>query len=126
MCERERRSASILQQAWRKSTARGIEKQVRGPSPATPASCSEPKRALERVNPALAVEAVANGMSRRGVIAVTHARQLKEVVSLRRDDPALEAAVQQKLTSLEMGMRGNTRFTQKDLPMKGGTEGTEV
>ncbi len=114
---REQRSALTLQQAWRRSTARGKGMRDRRRPSTTPAlasSSSEPVHALER-----AVEALANGMSRRGVVTTIGARQLKEEISMREDDPALEVAVQQRLSNLEVGLRGNVRCVPRELPMEG-------
>lgn len=109
---REQRAALILQQAWRKSTTRGKAMRVRGLPTTTPALASSSSE-LER-----AVEAVANGMSRRGVMTTVCARQLKEAISMPDDDPALAAAVQQTLSSLQVGL-SNVRCISKELlPME--------
>lgn len=134
--DHEERSALVLQQAWRKSKGHCKEVRVREPPTMTPvdahtrrgsslaSSCSMPQRAPERASLELAVQALANGMSRRGVITAFGARHLKQTMSLREDDPALEDAVLRKLSCLEVALktRGKVPCRTPEFPAKERTD----
>lgn len=114
--QQRERCALSLQRAWRKSRMSGDEKLLqhgptnttllcnqRSSSSPTPSS-SKARRKLDRTNLQLAVEALANGMSRRDVITPIGARDLKETLALREDDPVLETALRQRLLSIEAAL----------------------
>ncbi|CAM9315535.1 unnamed protein product [Ectocarpus fasciculatus] len=128
-CERERereRGALVLQRAWRSRTiGQDVNTQdepittteQRRSSPAA-SPRPKPRCTLDRSNVQLAVEALAKGMRRRGVLNPISAENLSDSLALGKDDPMLEIALRQGLSHLEVALARSTGTVSTSIGLK--------
>lgn len=116
--QRERSALRLQRASSNKSSASGDQKlpqndpttaskgfDQRGSSQETP-SFSQPRRTSDRTNLQLAIEALANGISRRNVLTSLEARDLKETLALPEGDPGLETVLRHRLFGIEVALDG--------------------
>ncbi|CBN74059.1 conserved unknown protein [Ectocarpus siliculosus] len=126
-CEREReQGALVLQRAWRwriigqdaktQDEPTTTSEQRRSSLATSPRP--EPLRAVDRANVQLAVEALAKGMRRRGVLDPIIADNLSDTLALGQDDPVLEVALRQGLSNLEQALARSTGTVSTNTGLK--------
>lgn len=98
----------------RKTALEEVDQNARGRIGADRRHCLE-RKALQS-----AVEAVASGMARHGAITPDHARDLKGVLALGEDDPALKVSLRQQLSGLEQHLSALQAATVRTRPDEGG------
>ncbi|CAB1119669.1 unnamed protein product [Ectocarpus sp. CCAP 1310/34] len=123
---RREQGALVLQRAWRRKIIGQDAKtqdeptttseQRRSSSATSPRP--EPPRTLDRANVQLAVESLAKGMRRRGVLDPIIAENLSDTLALGQDDPVLEVALRQGLSNLEQALLWSTRTISTNTGLK--------
>ncbi|CAM9284052.1 unnamed protein product [Ectocarpus sp. 4 AP-2014] len=118
--------ALVLQRAWRwriigqdaktQDEPTTTSEQRRSSSATSPRP--EPPRTLDRANVQLAVEALAKGMRRRGVLDPIIAENLSDKLARGQDDPVLEVALRQGLSNLEQALVWSTGTVSTNTGLK--------